>query len=125
MDTTIDRRKIKRLHFRWPVWFAENFHETLLLGQMQDVSSGGMAFSCNANEGHLYQGQKITIRFCVPRFGEDDSFDMANFVRSGYICKIDGLNHGLRRVAVHFFEPLPFDPLEESIGKQNLEAAMM
>ncbi len=117
MERNDERRKSMRLHFRWPVWFAENFNETLLQGQMQDVSSSGMAFTCNTNEGHIYIGQNITIRFSVPRFGADDSFGVADFIRSGHICKVDHVNNNLRRIALQFSEQLPFDPAEEA-GKE-------
>ena len=107
-----ERRAEKRLRYCWPVWFAENFNETLSQGQMVDVSSGGAAFTCHANEHHPYLGQHITARFSVPRFGSGESFDMASFTRPGRICRVDNINGSLRRVAVQFAEPLPFKPGE-------------
>jgi hypothetical protein len=43
-------------------------------------------------------------------FEETDSFDMANFIRDGRICRIDELGPFVRRVAIQFSEPLPFNP---------------
>ena len=126
MDTYSERREEQRLRYHWPVWFAEDFNETLSQGQMVDVSSAGAAFTCHADENCPYPGQKITTRFSVPRFGSDDSFDMASFTRIGRICRVDNVNRFLRRIAVQFAEPLPFKPSEQadsdSDAQQRLRA---
>ena len=126
MDENSERRKEQRLRYHWPVWFAEDFNETLSQGQMVDISSEAAAFTCHADEDCPYSGQHITARFSIPRFGPGDSFDMANFTRSGNICRIDNVNNFLRRVAVQFAEPLPFKPGEqadsESDTQQRLKA---
>jgi len=88
MDETIERRAEQRLNYYWPIWFAEDFNEALSQGQMVDISSGGAAFTCHADNSCPYLGQHITTRFSVPRFGPDDSFDMADFTRSGHISRI-------------------------------------
>jgi hypothetical protein len=80
---------------------------------MVDVCSRAAAFTCYAHEGCPYLGQHITARFSVPRYGPDDSFDMANFTRSGRVCRVDNVNSFLRRVAVQFPEPLSFKPGEQ------------
>jgi len=127
MKKNNERRKERRLRYRWPVWFAEDFNDTLSQGQMVDVSSAGAAFTCQADESSLYPGQHITARFSIPCFGPDESFDMANFIRSGRICRIDNVNDFSRRVAVQFAEPLPFKPGEQAGSKfdaqQGLKAA--
>jgi hypothetical protein len=78
---------------------------------MVDVSSGGAAFTCYADRCPT-NGEHITARFSVPRFGQssDESFDLSNFIRDGRICRIDELGPYVRRVAVQFSEPLPFEP---------------
>jgi len=108
-----DRRRERRLRYYWPIWFTEDIDTTLAQGQMVDISSQAAAFTCYAHEGCPYLGQHITARFSVPRYGPDDSFDMANFTRSGRVCRVDTVNSFLRRVAVQFPEPLPFRPGEQ------------
>ena len=126
MNENNERRREQRLRYHWPVWFAEDFNETLSQGQMVDVSSGGAAFTCHADESCPYPGQQVTARFSVPCFGSEGSFDMASFTRSGSICRVDNVNRFLRRVAVQFANPLPFKPGEqadsESDAQQKLKA---
>jgi hypothetical protein len=126
MDKANERRKELRLSYHWPVWFAEDFNEALSQGQMVDVSSNGAAFTCHHDENCPYQGQELTARFSVPRFGPGDCFDMASFTRKGHICRVDEENQFLRRIAVQFAEPLPFRPGEqtdsESDTRQRLKA---
>jgi len=121
MDAISERRREQRLRYHWPVWFAENFDGELCQGQMVDVSSCGAAFTCYANEECPYPGQHITARFCVPRFGVEDSFDMADFTRSGHICRVDEVNRFLRKVAIQFAEELPFKPGEQAEDEQQSE----
>jgi hypothetical protein len=93
-----ERRFEKRLRYSWPVWFAENFNDILTQGQMIDISSTGAAFSCYADKCP-WPGQHITARFSVPRYGEENSFDLENFIRDGHICRVDGISPFVRRVA--------------------------
>jgi len=120
MNKDNERRREQRLRYHWPVWFAEDFNETLSQGQMLDVSSGGAAFTCHADENCPYPGQQVTTRFSVPCFAPEDSFDIANFTRIGRICRVDNVNSFLRRVAVQFAEPLPFKPGEQAGGKSDI-----
>ena len=109
MMTNTERRSEKRLRYNWTVWFAENFNEMLTQGQMVDVSSGGAAFTCYADKCP-YPGQALTARFSVPRYGQDDSFNMNNFIRSGHVCRVEQVSPYVRRVAMQFAQPLPFKP---------------
>jgi hypothetical protein len=109
MTTITERRSETRLRYNWPVWFAENFNEMLIQGQMVDVSSGGAAFTCYADKCP-FPGQALTARFSVPRYGDDDSFNMHNFIRSGHVCRVEQVSPFVRRVAVQFAQPLPFKP---------------
>ena len=121
MDKPNERRTEQRLRYYWPIWFAEDPNEALAQGQMVDVSSRGAAFTCYADDGCPYLGQHITARFSVPRYGLDDSFDMANFTRSAHVCRIDNVNSFLRRIAVQFAEPLPFKPGEQNTAESNIQ----
>ncbi|MHC4395362.1 MAG: PilZ domain-containing protein [Planctomycetota bacterium] len=126
MEEFVERRREQRLRYHWPVWFAEDFKESLTQGQMVDISSGGAAFTCHDDENCPYPGQELTARFSVPRFGSDDSFDMTSFVRIGHICRVENVNGFVRRVAMQFAEPLTFKPGEqtdsESEAEQRLKA---
>jgi len=126
METYAERRSEQRLRYHWPIWFGEDFDGVLAQGQMVDVSSRGAAFTVYPDDQCPYPGQQITARFSVPRFGPDDSFDMASFIRSGRVCRVDGVNNFIRRVAVQFAEPLPFKPGEQTAdqgeAKEKLRA---
>jgi len=113
MEEIIERRREHRLRYQWPIWFAEDFNEVLSQGQMVDISSGGAAFTCSADESCPYPGQRVTARFSVPRFALDSSFDMASFTRHGRVCRVEEINGFVRRVAIQFAEPLPFKPGEQ------------
>lgn len=106
-----NNRTESRLRYSWPVWFAENFDEMLSQGQMVDVSSKGAAFTCYADKCPT-NGQNITARFSVPRHHSTDPFDMENFVKTGHICRIEDEGPHVKRIAVQFAEPLPFNPAE-------------
>ena len=126
MEETVERRREQRLRYHWPIWFAEDFNEVLSQGQMIDVSSGGAAFTCCDDGNYLYPGQHLTARFSVPCFGADESFDMANYTRTGHVLRVDSLNRFARRIAIQFAEALPFKPGEqvenESDVQQKLKA---
>jgi len=113
MITTGERRIERRLSYNWPIWFAEDINGELAQGQMTDLSSRGAAFTCYADERCPYPGQHVTARFSIPQYGPDNSFDMVDFVRCGHVCRVDGVNHALRRIAIQFIEPLPFRPGEQ------------
>lgn len=106
-----NNRSESRLRYSWPVWFAENFDDMLAQGQMVDVSSKGAAFTCYADKCPQ-NGQNITARFSVPRHHSSDPFDMENFVKTGHICRIEDDGPYVKRIAVQFAEPLPFNPAE-------------
>lgn len=114
MSMTGERRTERRLSYQWPIWFAEDFSDELSQGQMVDISSRGAAFTCYADGRCPYPGQHVTARFSIPKYGADDSFDMMDFVRSGWVCRVDGMNNALRRIAIQFMEPLPFRPGEQA-----------
>jgi len=118
-----DRRAEKRLRYHWPVWFAEDSDNILSQGSMVDVSSRGAAFAWGTDGSCPYVGQRVTVRFSVPKF-EKDSFEMADFVRSGHICRVQEYSRFARRAAVQFVEPLSFSPGEQAWGKSFLEGSL-
>ena len=124
MDTRTERRTEQRLRYHWPVWYAENFEGELTQGQMADVSSHGAAFTCHAHDRSHYPGQWLTARFSVPKYGPDDSFDIADFVRSGQVCRVEDINGHVRKVAVRFCEPLPFKPGEQRQAAAEAESPL-
>lgn len=121
MEQNSERRKERRLRYHWPVWFAEDFNEILFQGQMVDVSSSAAAFTCYPDQDCPYPGQPITARFSVPCFSSDSSFNLANFTRSGSVCRVDKVNNFLYQIALQFAEPLPFKPGEQ--GSSELDIA--
>ena len=80
---------------------------------MVDLSSRAASFTCYADEHCPHPGQRITARFSFPQYGPDNSFEMADFTRSGHVCRVDQVNGHLRRIAIQFAEPLPLRPGEQ------------
>lgn len=114
MEDKKSLRSEYRLKYRWPVWFAEDFEQTLAEGLMVDVSSRGMAFVCNADENCPQVGQRLTARFSIPRPEEDDSSDITSFTRTGHVLRVDIINTLLRQVAIQFEEPLSLKPCDQA-----------
>ena len=116
-----ERRREQRFYYRRPMWYSENPNKTLYKGQMIDVSSGGMGFTCcMAEENPLIAKQQITARFDVPRFGIDGSFDMVRFDRAGRVCRVEKVNSPIHRIALQFAQPLPFKPAEQELSPSAL-----
>ena len=110
MERAKERRKEQRLHCHWSLWFTEGLGKTLYQGQVLDISSEGVAFTCPPGKNFPHPGQKVVTHFSVPRFGSDDASDMTIFNRSSCIYRVDTIDESLYRVAVRFDEPLPFKP---------------
>jgi hypothetical protein len=124
MNDNRERRTEQRLRYQWPIWFAEDFRDQLTQGQMSDISSKAAAFTCYNDGTCPYPGQQITARFSVPRYGPDDSFDMADFTRSGHVFRVDHVNNFVCRVALQFADPLPFKPGERIDNESSAQAAL-
>lgn len=120
MNDGIDKRREKRLNYNWPIWFAEDYCHDLSQGQMIDISSQGAAFTCYADKCP-HNGEEITARFSVPSHAPGSEFDLENFIRKGYVCRIEELNSYVRKVAIQFAEPLPFKPgeIEDDDMREN------
>jgi len=112
MDQDSERRQEERLGYRWPVWFSENFAETMTQGLMADISSDAIAFDCEPGDGCPKEGQHLTIRFSIPRFEGDDPTATVSITRTGHVCRIDEVAETTRRVAIVFETPLPLRPAE-------------
>ena len=122
MIATSERRREERLRYHWPIWFAEDADGELGQGQMTDVSSSGAAFTCYADQRCPYPGQYVTARFSVPQYGADGAFNVLDFIRSGHVCRVEEVNHALRRIAMQFAEPLPFRPGEQKAAQDEDDA---
>ncbi len=114
MDDHNERRQEKRLGYQWPVWFSEDFTETLNQGLMIDVSSGGIGFSCDLNANCPREGQHLTVRFSIPRFEGDDPTATVSITRTGQVRRIEKTEAGLCRVGIEFDTPLGLRPAEVS-----------
>lgn len=108
-----DRRKEKRLQYNWPVWFADHYDGDVELsqGQMFDITSESATFTCYADKCPM-EGEQLTTRFSVPKYGDGDSFDMEHFIRRGKVFRVDQMSDFVRKVALEFAEVLPFKPGE-------------
>jgi len=124
MNANNERRREQRLRYHWPVWFAEDFNETLSQGQMIDITSTAAAFTCQKDEHSPYVGQHLTARFSVPSFQPEEAFDMENFTRSGRICRIDDISQFCRRIVMQFASPLPFKPGEQADSESGIEQGL-
>jgi hypothetical protein len=109
-----ERRREERLKIRGSVWFNSEGDEKTLQGQMLDISSGGMAFTCYNKPDCLCPDQQITARFSVPWFLPDGEVGRRKFTRTGKVCRANNTTSYLKRIAVQFTEPLPFKPAEQN-----------
>lgn len=112
MDQQNDRRQEKRLGYRWPVWFSEDFAESMSQGLMVDISSAGIAFDCPPDGMRPGENQHLTVRFSIPRFEGDDPTATVSITRVGNVCRIQEDESGTCRVAIQFDTPLPLRPAE-------------
>ena len=112
MDEYSDRRQEQRLDYRWPVWFSENFAESMAQGLMVDISSGGIAFDCPPDGMEPRAEQHLTVRFSIPRFEGDDPTATVSITRTGHVCRIDSAESGAHRVVIEFDTPLALRPCE-------------
>jgi hypothetical protein len=92
------------------VRYAENSEDnkTTHEGQMLDVSSGGLAFRCDADENCPQEGQELVLQFSIPNpEGEGQDSSMMEFKRTGCVLRVQEVNPTSRNIAVRFDEPLP------------------
>ncbi|MCP4257407.1 MAG: PilZ domain-containing protein [Planctomycetes bacterium] len=117
-----ERRREQRLYYRRPMWYFQNLNKARHKGQIVDISSNGMGFTCSISDKNLLAAkQKITTRLDVPLFGKDGSYDMIRFDRTGQIHRVEKLNNTMHRIALEFTQPLPFDPAEQGLPNSVIE----
>ena len=117
-----ERRREQRLHYRRPMWYFQSLNKTRHKGQIVDVSSNGLGFTCNMSGQNLLAAkQKITTRIDVPLFADDGTFDMVRFDRTGQIRRVEKLNNSVHRIALEFTQPLPFKPAEQALPNSIIE----
>jgi len=121
MDNAQDRRFEGRLKYHWPIWYADTGNEQVAQGQMIDVSSQAASFSCY-DDFFPYEDQWVTARFSVPHYGEDQSFNMTDFIRTGHISRIEQISANRKRVVMQFHEPLDFKPGEQQVELNKAHA---
>jgi len=114
MDSSAEQRREQRLAYRWPIWFGEDLTKAVFLGLMEDVSSGGIAFTCTADHGCLQEGQPLTVRFSIPRFDDQDPRATVGVTRTGRIRWATAAGSGTHRVGLQFDVPLSLKPAEEA-----------
>jgi hypothetical protein len=121
MANANDRRLEGRLKYHWPVWYADTGNEQVVQGQMIDVSSQAAAFTC-CDDFFPYEDQWVTARFSVPHYGEDQSFHMTDYIRTGHIARIERGSDHMNRVVMQFHQPLDFKPGEQQVELHQAHA---
>jgi len=117
-----ERRSEQRLYYRRPMWYFQSLNKARKKGQMVDISSNGMGFTCSMSDQNLLAAeQKITTRLDVPLFGKDGSYDIIRFDRTGQIRRVEKLNNSMHRIALEFTQPLPFKPAEQGLPNSLIE----
>lgn len=114
MHYTPSRRSEERLRYHWPIWYTDAYDHQGAQGQMVDVSSQAAAFTCYTHEFCPNEHEEITTRFSVPHYGADNSFHLADFVRTASVYRVERVNDTMNRVVLQFHEPLHFKPGEQS-----------
>ncbi len=112
MEMTDNKRIETRLRYQWTVLFAKDSATALAKGMMVDVSSGGLAFRCDAGKNCPSVGQQLVTQFDIPNTEQDEYSETTTFTRSGRVLRVDTLNPFLRHIAIQFDEPLPIKPCE-------------
>jgi hypothetical protein len=114
MDHAQERRFEGRLRYHWPIWYADSGNEQVVQGQMIDVSSQAASFTC-CDDFYPYEDQWVTARFSVPKYGEDQSFNMTDCIRTGHISRVERISGHMNRVVMQFHQPLDFKPGEQQV----------
>lgn len=114
MDSSAESRNEQRLPYRWPIWFGSDITQAVFPGLMEDVSSGGLAFTYKTDHSRLQQGQRLTVRFSLPRFDEQDPQATIGVTRTGLVRWVTPTGSGAYRVGLQFDAPLSLKPAEET-----------
>ena len=102
--------------------FSEDFTQDIHQGLMIDISSGGLAFTCNSKSAGVEEGQKLTVQFSLPR-DEADGESLMNLTRTARVCWVKTNDGPICRVGVQFDKPLSMKPCEQAstAGRQDIE----
>lgn len=115
-----ERRREERLKLSGQIWFNSEGNNKAVRGQMVDVCSGGLAFTCANTGSTVNSGQQIATRFSIPFFVSDGVIQERKFARMAKICRVGNENAYLKRIAVQFLEPLPFKPAEQEFSHSDV-----
>jgi hypothetical protein len=113
MNSNAHKRHEPRLSHRCLVWFGADVTQALFPGLMEDISSGGLAFTY-AEPGRLHVEQRLTVRFSLPRFEVENRQAAVGITRTGRIRSITATGDGTYRIGLQFDMPLSFKPVEEA-----------
>ncbi len=122
MDNNAHKRHEQRLVYRCLVWFGADVTQALFPGLMEDVSSGGLAFTY-AEPGRLHVDQRLTVRFSLPRWDGENHQAAIGITRTGRIRSITAPGYGTYRIGLQFDMPLSFKPAEDAAGADLCLAA--
>ncbi len=124
MNNNAWKRREQRLSYRCLVWFGVDVTQALFPGLMEDVSSGGVAFTY-AEPGRLHTEQRLTVRFSLPRFDGENRHAAVGITRTGRIRSITATGDGTYRIGLQFDTPLSFKPAEEAARADLCHAATL
>lgn len=113
MHHTTSRRGEERLRYHWPIWYTDAYDHQGSQGQMVDVSSQAAAFTCYIGEFCPHEHEEISTHFSVPQYGPDNSFQLADFIRTASVYRVERVSDTMNRVVLQFHEPLHFKPGEQ------------
>lgn len=114
MEKPQNKRTEERLRYQWPVLFAKDFTEAVSEGIMTDVSSGGIAFLCKADENSPQVNQELALRFSIPHPDEYFSYNITSLSRTGRVLRVDIKSNSMCQVSVQFNKPLTLKPCQEA-----------
>ena len=124
MNGNAHKRHEQRLSYRCLVWFGADVTQALFPGLMEDISSGGLAFTY-AEPGRLHVEQRLTVRFSLPRFDLESRQAAVGITRTGRVRSITAIGDGTYRIGLQFDMPLSFKPAEEAARTDSCQAAAL
>ena len=125
METSTDRRTEERLRYHWPIWYTDAADQQISQGQMVDINSHSAAFTSHTTDFCPLPYEQIRARFSVPKYGEEEAFQITDFVRTAQVHRVERVAPYLNRIVVRFHEPLSFKPGEQgSFVERNQEAVI-
>ena len=106
------------MNYDWPISFCREFDKYFLQGEILNISSTHVAFSCQTK--HCPADDEIVVlRFSVPKFSSDGSFQKKEFTYIGGFSSVRLPNPFTRLVVMALESPIPFKPGEQDINTQT------